>query len=249
MELLSGLLLVNKPVGMSSFDCIRRLKRLLPKKTKVGHAGTLDLLASGLLVIAIGKATKLLTAIIGDSKEYRVKARLGELRDSLDLESPIAFQEDVPEAAAQALEKAFYDFPLSYQQIPPVYSALKHEGKPLYHLVRKNKLDSQQLDEIVASKAREVVLIERELISVQLPYFTCKVTVSKGAYIRSLAHDIAQSIGMVATTYELERTKIGDYLLDDALDINSIITLEDIKVHLKTPDPEKLKSETETDLV
>ena len=219
-----GFILVNKPAGITSFGCVYAFKRLLPKKTKIGHTGTLDDFASGLLIICIGRqATKLSSALMGCDKEYVVKAKLGELSDSLDLTGKNIQQVGYDaEITADMLKQAMDSMSPSYIQVPPIYSALKFEGKPLYKLARVKKVQTEILEEIVKQKGREVFIKEIELLSFEAPFFTFRARVSKGTYVRSLAHDIAQKLGTSATTYELDRTRINVFGLGQAVPLSQI---------------------------
>lgn len=233
----SGLIKINKPTGITSYDCIRHIKRILNiKKVKIGHAGTLDPFASGLMLICIGReATKTIDQLMTQDKEYLVKAKLGELTDTLDLtgkvlESKILESTTInPSPTKQDIEKAIKTLGSSYIQTPPIYSALKHQGTPLHELAREQKMETHELEQIVQKKSRQVEIYKIELLGVELPFFTFRAHVSKGTYIRSLANDIAHKLNSHATTYELERTKIGDYKLEDAVNLYDLKTLEDIK--------------------
>ena len=231
-DIASGYLIINKPVGITSFDCIRRLKHLLPRKTKIGHAGTLDPFASGLLIVAIGRAaTKTLSTLTNAEKTYVVKAKLGELTDTLDHSGTIISTEEV-EVAEADLIRAMELLSPSYTQTPPIYSALKHQGKPLHELAREQKMSVDELQEIVKSKTRTVIFSELKLISFEAPFFTITATVSKGAYLRSLVNDIANKCGTVATAYELRRTRIGQFNLSDAVLLDDLQTTKDLTEHL-----------------
>ena len=227
----SGLLKINKPAGITSYDCIRHIKRILKAKTKIGHAGTLDPFASGLMLICIGRqATKTVDQLMTQDKEYLVKAKLGELTDTLDLTGKVlATQQVAQKLTAQDIEQAIKALGSSYLQTAPVYSALKHQGNPLHELAREQKMESAELEKIVQAKSRQVEIYKIELISVDLPFFTFKAHVSKGTYIRSLANDIAQKLGLNATTYELVRTKIGNYSLEQAVLLTDLKSAEDIQ--------------------
>jgi tRNA pseudouridine55 synthase len=228
-----GFLLINKPIDVTSFDCIRFLRKRLPRSTKIGHAGTLDDFASGLLIICIGReATRLVGSLMGLAKEYVVTAKLGELTDSLDYNGKVLEQRIEPMPTRAALAQALRSLQPSYTQIPPVYSALKHEGQPLYHLARTGLMQHEDLSKIVEQKGRLVHIYEAMLIDYQAPLFTIQVSVSKGTYVRSLANDMAQRIGLPATTYRLERTKIGSLSLESALKLNAFASLADIQQHL-----------------
>jgi tRNA pseudouridine55 synthase len=228
-----GFLLINKPIDITSFDCIRVLRRRLPGGTKIGHAGTLDDFASGLLIVCIGReATRLVGSLMGLTKEYVVTAKLGELTDSLDYNGKLVEQSAAPMPSRQDLEQALRSLQPSYLQIPPVYSALKHEGQPLYHLARTGAMEHADLSKIVEQKGREVHIYEASLIDYQAPLFTIQVSVSKGTYVRSLANDMAQWLGLPATTYQLERTKIGSLHVSSAHGLEAFVTLADVEQRL-----------------
>src|SRR5579871_752471 len=232
--MLSGFLLVNKPIGISSYACIGRIKFLLrqdpsmQKKIKIGHAGTLDPFASGLLIIAIGReATRLLSQCMAMKKTYVATGKCGELTDTLDCTGNIISRSEII-PSEQDLRKALNSFNSSYEQTPPIYSALKHEGSPLYALARKNILDEEQLHAIADAKRRTVQLYDKQFLSYNTPYFTIQVTVSQGTYIRTLINDIAVRAGSCATTYELTRTAIGSFTLADAIDLASIQNIDEL---------------------
>jgi tRNA pseudouridine55 synthase len=228
-----GYLLINKPKGYSSFYCIKYLKTFLPKKYKIGHTGTLDPFATGLLIICIGRqATKHISDFMNLDKEYVVKAKLGEYTDTLDFTGTIVKSERVPALTKENIQQAITDLGSEYVQIPPIYSALKYQGKPLYEIARKESLDQKELEKIIESKKRTVKLFEIKLLEFDSPYFSFKTRVSKGTYVRSLANDIAQNLKTFATTYELERTKIGKLEIKNAIELTDIKDIEDVKKHL-----------------
>lgn len=232
---LEGFLLINKPKDISSFDCIRHIKKILKQKIKIGHTGTLDNFANGLLIICIGKAaTKFSGTLTNLDKEYIVKAKLGELTDTLDNTGKVIEQIDINNLKISNLDikKAIEKLGKEYLQVPPIYSALKHEGTSLYKLARNKKLDTAQLEKIVEQKSKKVTLHEIELIDFETPFFTIKTTVSKGTYVRSLANDIAQILKIPATTYELERTKIGPFNIKESIELKNLQSIDDIKSHL-----------------
>ena len=228
MNDLVGFLLINKPRGMSSYDCINYLKRILNKKIKIGHAGTLDPFATGLLIIAIGRvATREISKIMGLKKEYAAKGKLGELTDTLDFTGTIIQTKDVTGITKEQIEKAITLLGDSYEQIPPIYSALKHEGMHLYKLARRG-VSTRKLEQIAEQKKRIITLYELVLTDFSLPFFSIRALVSHGTYIRSLVNDIAKKAGSFATTYSLTRTKIGAVGLADAISIDELKTVDDI---------------------
>jgi tRNA pseudouridine55 synthase len=239
MKLHSGYLLINKPKGITSFRCVNHIKKLLPqKKIKVGHAGTLDPFATGLLLICIGReCTKSLSKLFDLDKTYVVKAKLGELTDTLDLTGEIIETCNYSHITKELLEKAIADFGTTYEQTPPIFSALKHKGSPLYKLAREKKLGIEELEKIIEKKKRTVTIHELKLLDFDPPYFSFRARVSKGTYIRSLANDIAKKLDSCATTYELERTNIGPFSLERATNLNKITdskTLSNLLFQIET---------------
>lgn len=231
--MLNRILLVDKPKDITSFDVIRKLKRILPKKTKIGHAGTLDPFASGLLIIGIGNALKEFNQkFIKLDKEYIVTAKFGEITDTLDKTGKVIKSCSFDQINQDKLEKAIKEFSREYLQIPPIYSAIKYCGKPLYKYIRENKLSQKELENIVKDKAKIVSLYNLELLDYDAPFFEYKAHVSSGTYIRALTNDIANKLNSCATTYELIRTKIGNYHLNQAIELNKINTQEDIASNL-----------------
>jgi tRNA pseudouridine55 synthase len=230
---LTGFLLINKPKNYTSFDCIRHIKRIIKQNIKIGHTGTLDDFATGLLIIGIGRpATKLSDTLLNLDKEYIVKVKLGELTNTLDKTGTVIEQKDPKHISQKDIKNAIQKLGTSYTQVPPIYSALKYKGKPLYKLAREQKISDQKLKTIVKQKRRTVQIYDIQLLSFDTPCFIIKTTVSKGTYIRSLANDIAHMLDMPATTYELQRTKIGPLDIKDAIDLESIKTLQDIEKHI-----------------
>lgn len=226
---LSGFLLVNKPIGITSFKCIAKIRHLLPHHTRIGHAGTLDPFASGLLIVAIGRsATKKISQLMNCDKTYIVKAKLGELTDTLDHTGTIMSKENLEPFTEEVLAAAIRQLGSSYQQTPPIYSALSHEGVRLYNLARSKTMDEVQLREIANSKKRTIDIHELTIIAYEHPFMTFSVRVSKGTYIRSLANDLAQLLGTHATTYELTRTAIGQFRLENAKDLHTLLLSKEI---------------------
>jgi tRNA pseudouridine55 synthase len=223
-----GFLLINKPVDMTSFGCIRYLKRVIREKVKIGHAGTLDPFATGLLIVALGReATRLISKIMVMEKTYIATGKCGELTDTLDYTGTIvATSENIP--SEQEIKAAMASFGSSYEQIPPIYSALQHEGQRLYALARKNSMSVEELQKIAEDKRRTVQLYDLQLLSYEAPEFTIKARVSHGTYIRTLVNDIATRAGSCATTYKLTRTAIGSFDVTQATSLPDIQTVDDI---------------------
>ncbi len=228
----AGFLLINKPQHITSFAVVKHIRNLIGTDTRVGHAGTLDPFATGLLIIAIDrKATKHLERLLSLSKTYIAKGKLGELTDTLDYTGEI-LQTDQHSISKQELEKALSSFGTSYIQTAPIYSALRHKGMRLCDLTRQKQLSIERLEAIATLKKRAVHLYHLELIDFSLPHYTIKAQVSSGTYIRSLVNDIAKRAGSIATTYELERTAIGPFSKEKALSLEELSSSADIEKNL-----------------
>jgi len=227
---MNGIIFINKPSGITSFDCIRQLKALLPHKTKIGHGGTLDPFASGLLIIGIGKGTQMLHTALDLSKTYLVKAKLGELTDTLDRtgtitqECPIPDQIDFAAWAAQLMPE--------YTQAPPIYSNVKHKGQALHKIARAGIMNEETLAAIAQERSKVCKIFSFHVIETNPPFVTFLAQVSKGTYIRSLANDIAQKGKTTATVYELTRTAIGDISLKDAVLLDKFTSRIDIEAQI-----------------
>jgi tRNA pseudouridine55 synthase len=213
--MLHGWIILDKPVGLSSTQAVGAVKRLLrtagEPKTKVGHGGTLDPLASGVLPIALGEATKLAGRMLDATKGYDFAVRFGEETDTLDMEGTVVATSDgLPSEAA--IEAVLSRFTGPITQVPPAYSALKIDGKPAYARVRAG--------EEVEMKSREVTVHALDLIAFDGDSATFSVLVSKGTYIRSLARDIAHALGSVGHVTYLRRTKAGPFGLDSAISLD-----------------------------
>ena len=205
------ILYLNKPLHWTSFDVVKRirvriLKRLSRKKLKVGHAGTLDPLATGVMIICTGKATKLIESFQYQTKEYIATIQLGATTPSYDLETEIDATYPYEHVTREGVENVLKQFIGSIQQIPPAYSACKIDGKRAYDLARKGQE--------VELKPKELVIDEIELIDYELPVIKIRVVCSKGTYIRALARDIGKALDSGAHLIGLERTRIGEVTLD-----------------------------------
>ena len=213
--MLHGWIILDKPVGLGSTQAVGAVKRLLREagepKTKVGHGGTLDPLASGVLPIALGEATKLAGRMLDATKAYDFTIRFGEQTDTLDTEGAIvATSDNLPSAAEIAAILPRFTGPIS--QVPPAYSALKIDGKPAYARARAG--------EELEMKARKVTVHALDLTESEGNSATLSATVSKGTYIRSLARDIAQALGTVGHVTFLRRTKAGPFGLESAISLD-----------------------------
>lgn len=206
--------LIDKALNWTSFDVVNKIRRTMRCK-KVGHAGTLDPLATGLVIICTGKATKQIESLMAVEKEYTGTIRLGETRPSQDMETePDAFFDfsHVDETLVRQTAKTFIGQQL---QIPPMYSALKVGGKKLYELARKGKTTERQ--------PRQIEIREFEIIRTEFPEIHFRVVVSKGTYIRTLAYDFGKKLGAGACLSSLRRTSVGNLKIEQALTIEEWI--------------------------
>lgn len=216
-EFKSGeILLFDKPLNWTSFQVVNKVRWLIRKschikKIKVGHAGTLDPLATGLLIICTGKFTKRITELQGQVKEYTGTISLGATTPSFDLETEIDQTYPTDHITEELLNKTAEKFLGKIQQTPPVFSALKKDGKRLYEYAREGKE--------IEVKSREVEISEFEINTKDFPKIGFRVVCSKGTYIRSLAHEFGEALNSGAHLSELRRTAIGDYSVKDAMDI------------------------------
>lgn len=203
-----GFLLIDKDAGMTSFDVVHAVRKLSGEK-KVGHAGTLDPLATGLLLVAVGEATKLLEYLVGCDKEYEVMAKFGEISDTYDADGKIEFVSDEVFSKSDVSHLIEQNFLGKIEQVPPKYSAIKLKGKKAYELARQGVE--------FEIKAREVTIKKFEFVNFDWPFATFRIACSSGTYIRSLIHDLGQKLGCGAYVTELRRTKIDDFSVKDAV--------------------------------
>lgn len=203
-------LLINKPLKWTSFDVVRKVRNLVKIK-KVGHAGTLDPLATGLLIICTGKFTKRINEFMAQEKEYTGSFTLGATTPTYDLESePVNFK-SFDHLTEEEIKKATSQFTGEIMQVPPAHSAIKQQGKRVYELARQGK-------EVVL-EPRKLLISEFEITNIALPVVQFRVVCSTGTYIRSLAHDFGQVLGCGAYLSSLCRTRIGEFKNEDALSI------------------------------
>jgi len=213
--MLHGWIILDKPVGLGSTQAVGAIKRLLREagepKTKVGHGGTLDPLASGVMPIALGEATKLAGRMLDANKAYDFTIRFGEETDTLDAEGEVVLTSDVRPTQEQ-IDAVLPIFTGQIEQVPPAYSALKIEGKPAYARARAG--------ETVEIKPRMVTIYELELLDLGDREATFSAAVSKGTYIRSLARDIARALNTVGHVTMLRRTRAGPFSLEQAVSLD-----------------------------
>ncbi|MEZ4795184.1 MAG: tRNA pseudouridine(55) synthase TruB [Flavobacteriaceae bacterium] len=219
-------LLIDKPLEWTSFQVVNKVRWLLRKefqlkKIKVGHAGTLDPLATGLLILCTGKFTKKIETYQAQEKEYTGTITLGATTPSYDLETEIDQTFDTQNITEGAIHKAVQSFVGDIMQQPPVFSAIKKDGKRLYELARKG--------ESVEVSSRKVTISAFEITQIEMPNVQFRVVCSKGTYIRSLAHDFGKALNNGAHLSALRRTRIGEFSVRDA------VTPETFEGMLKTP--------------
>jgi len=215
-------LLVDKPLTWTSFDVVNKLRYQLKHKTgikrfKVGHAGTLDPLASGLLIVCCGKATKTIDSYMGMPKEYTGTIVLGATRSSYDMETEIDQTFDFSHLTESDIRDAVQSFLGTIEQIPPLFSAKKIEGKKAYEFARKG------ID--LNLKPNVITIHEYEITRLELPEIDFRVKCSKGTYIRSLAHDLGKNLGVGGYLKSLRRTAIGEHKITDASSIEEWIDI------------------------
>ena len=208
-----AVLLINKPLTWTSFDVVRKIRNTT--KAKIGHAGTLDPLATGLLICCTGKMTKKINEYQAQEKEYTGTFTLGATTPTFDLESEPENHQPVPELDKAALQAYADRFTGELQQLPPIHSAIKQNGKPIYHLARKGVE--------VKVEPRNIKIFAFEITAVELPVVHFRVQCSTGTYIRSLANDFGAAIGCGGHLSSLCRTRIGDFKLEDAVEVADFI--------------------------
>lgn len=205
---MDGMIVIRKEKGYTSHDVVAKLRGILHMK-KIGHTGTLDPDAEGVLPVALGKATRLVDLITDKEKTYEAVMHLGVVTDTQDMTGTILSQSSEVGATEEEVRQVMESFIGDYMQIPPMYSALKVNGKKLYELAREGKT--------VERKARPVHFYEIEILEMNLPLVRFRVTCSKGTYIRTLCHDIGEKLGCGAAMESLMRTKVGRFELEDAI--------------------------------
>ena len=210
--MINGILNVYKEAGFTSHDVVAKLRGICRQK-KIGHTGTLDPEAVGVLPVCLGSGTKLCDMLTDKSKEYEAVLLLGQVTDTQDVTGTVLEEHEVTADEEQAVE-AIRSFVGAYEQIPPMYSALKVNGKRLYELARAGKE--------VERKGRPVEIHSIEILSVSLPEITFRVACSKGTYIRTLCHDIGQMLGCGGTMKSLKRTRVGIFTIDGALKLSQL---------------------------
>ncbi|MBI3915188.1 MAG: tRNA pseudouridine(55) synthase TruB [Chloroflexi bacterium] len=224
-----GILNLNKPSGISSHDAVYAVREILQTQ-RVGHAGTLDPMASGVLLMCVGNATRVTEYLQDHDKTYRARVRLGIETDTYDATGAIVFEKPFS-TSPQQIEKAAHSFIGKLKQTPPIYSAIKQQGTPLYKLARRGA--EVQVD------ARAVEIYAIEELKVDLPAIEFTIRCSKGTYIRSLAHDLGEKLGCGAHLAALTRLASGEFKIEDALTLDQLrdaATRGEIAQHLHSLD-------------
>ncbi|MBM3190089.1 MAG: tRNA pseudouridine(55) synthase TruB [Chloroflexi bacterium] len=214
----SGILNINKPRGWTSHDVVARVRRL-SRQRRVGHAGTLDPQATGVLIVCLGKATRVAEYLADADKRYLATVRFGATTDTWDAEGRIVEERPWEHLTLAAIEAAAKSLEGSIEQTPPMYSALKREGQPLYRLARRGLT--------VERAARPVEIHRLDIRDWQPPDLVVEVHCSKGTYIRALAHDLGQTLGTGAYLAALVRTAVGRFRLENATDLDTLMGAED----------------------
>jgi len=212
-EAIDGVLLLNKPAGLTSNQALQRVKRLLNAR-KGGHTGSLDPAATGMLPLCFGEATKVCAFLLDADKTYRVTAKLGSATDTGDATGSVVETADVPQMTADEWDAVLQRFHGESQQVPPMYSALKKDGKRLYELARKG--------ETVERQPRRIRIDEIELLEAAGTRLVFRVRCSKGTYVRSLVEDIARAAGTVAHTARLHRETVADFGAGEMVDLEAV---------------------------
>lgn len=215
--MINGIINVHKEKGFTSHDVVAKLRGICGQK-KIGHTGTLDPMATGVLPVCLGSGTKVCDMLTDKDKEYVAELLLGCTTDTQDVTGEVLSQCEVA-VSEEEVHKAVMSFVGDYEQVPPMYSALKINGKKLYELAREGKE--------VERKARPVRILEIEILDMQLPVVKMRVACSKGTYIRTLCADIGEKLGCGGTMKSLVRSKVSEFILDEALTLGQLQKLKD----------------------
>ncbi|PCJ62922.1 MAG: tRNA pseudouridine(55) synthase TruB [Planctomycetota bacterium] len=222
----NGILLVDKPSGISSFNVIYKLRKILNMK-KIGHAGTLDPLATGLLIILLGKATKASQYLILHDKVYEGEIKLGEATDSYDAEGKITATKDFEHVSKEDVHVAIKHQTGEFEQLPPMFSAIKVDGQRLYKAARKGIE--------IKRDTRSVNVYQFDLLQFNTPLLNIRIHCSKGTYIRSIAHDLGEELNCGAHLSSLRRVQSGEFKIEDSLTLEKIeaMTADDVSSSLQ----------------
>lgn len=211
---LGEILNINKPVGWTSFDVVKKIRGQLNIK-KVGHAGTLDPFATGVLLICTGRATKKVEDLMNLKKEYIARIEFGKTTDSYDLTGTILSERSADNLELENINQVIKQFHGEIYQTPPMYSAVKVNGERLYKLARRG--------EVVERKPRKIRIYQTDVIDFRNPFLKLRIVCSRGTYIRALANDMGEILGCGGYLTSLTRTRVGDYKLEDSFEIKDLI--------------------------
>jgi len=224
---MKGILLVDKPAGMTSHDVVDRIRRAAGTR-RVGHTGTLDPAATGLLILCLGEATRLSDFLIGMDKVYEGTLRFALVTDSYDLDGKVVEERPVPDLSEADIQKTFDQFTGDILQVPPMVSAVKVGGERLYKLARRG--------EVVEREPRPVTVREFTLLDYEAPDAAFRLRCTRGTYARTLCYDVGEALGCGATLASLRRTAVGKHRVEDALPVDGYQSREDIESRLISPD-------------
>src|SRR3989338_11715880 len=210
---MNGVLNINKPAGITSFDVVAIIRKELGIK-KIGHAGTLDPMATGVLVMCLGEATKLVSYLMDGEKEYRGCLKLGEETTTEDRTGDITQKKDFSHVSEKDIYDVFQSFVREVEQVPPVISALKHKGKPLYKYAREGNP--------ITPCPRKILIHELQIEKINLPFVHFLVRCSKGTYVRSLCRDIGRVLKVGGHLFDLQRTRSGSFRIDASIELDQV---------------------------
>ncbi|TDI94367.1 MAG: tRNA pseudouridine(55) synthase TruB [Caldithrix sp.] len=211
---LGEILNINKPVGWTSFDVVKKIRGQLKIK-KVGHAGTLDPFATGVLLVCTGRATKKVEELMNLKKEYIARIEFGKNTDSYDLTGTVLSEKDASNVTLDRICQHIEKFKGDVEQIPPMYSAVKVNGERLYKVARRG--------EVVERKPRKVTIYQMDILDFNNPFLELRIVCSRGTYIRTIANDLGEMLGCGAYLTALTRAGIGDFKLDDSFEVTDLI--------------------------
>lgn len=216
--MIHGVINIHKEKGYTSHDVVAKLRGIVGQK-KIGHTGTLDSDATGVLPVCLGKATKLCDMLTDKNKTYETVMLLGKVTDTQDISGTVLSETSIDKLDEESVKKAILSFVGDYMQVPPMYSALKVNGKKLYELAREGVE--------VERKARPVTILEIQIKEINIPRVRMEVSCSKGTYIRTLCHDIGEKLGCGACMEELIRTRVSRFKLEDSLTLSQVQELKE----------------------
>ena len=220
---MDGFLNINKPKGFTSHDVVDVIRRRF-RPPRIGHLGTLDPLARGVLPLALGKSTKLAERLLREDKEYEGIIFLGIQTDTQDIEGKVILLNKNPHVTNEQVEKFLSKFHGEQEQLTPMFSARRHKGKRLFELARKGQM--------VERRPRKIKVFEFKKLSLETPYLHFFVHCSKGTYIRTLAHDLGRMIGCGACLLDLVRLRKGPFVFSESVSLNSLTSLDTLRRHI-----------------